>query len=246
MDLLSHSDIQSISEIIERKLKRLLRFDVKLNEYASSVNDELHALIVANKLARIFTEDEVEAVLALTSIRRLLACFPGASLSECTYGDRIVDCRPCIYMRIVRPGKKGDVGPVHADIWFDELYETPIDKRAFLKVWIPIVKSAEKNGLEFVTRMRSGASIRYTKVDTPYGPRPYCDDSQMTFEQPRIHAGQCFIFDNKVLHRGSLDAGVLARVSIEIALCNVDADWLENIQRSGISYDINNESMAID
>lgn len=129
-----------------------------------------------------------------------------------------------IYWRLVRPGVPGDVGSLHKDCWFHGAFNGGYgmfpDGTTTVKVWIPIYCEPGKSGL----RVAEGSHLKEYKyrIDTtPDGtPRPQIEEEMTLTDVPliQVEPGNMILFNEDVLHGGSINMGKQTRVSAEITL----------------------------
>lgn len=125
-----------------------------------------------------------------------------------------------IYWRIVRPNTMDDIGPLHADAWFWTLGHGNIPpNKDRIKVWIPLFCEAGLNGLRVVP----GSHLKewnFWGEKRDGFVKPQFDEKasgvcpQLLYTQP----GQIVVFNDKLLHGGSLNQGQQTRISVEMTL----------------------------
>jgi hypothetical protein len=137
------------------------------------------------------------------------------------YGDL---GRSRINWRLVRPGDGTDIGPVHADYWFDAVLETWSDRPGELvrlKIWIAICLEAGVTGFAYVP----GSHLKrypFGKVRLADGAqKPDLHESELdrppeTLDTP---PGTAVLFNYNLLHRGANSSkATRTRVSMEFTL----------------------------
>jgi hypothetical protein len=125
-----------------------------------------------------------------------------------------------IYWRLVRPGQKEDVGPVHADQWFWNLgnVDTPEGVER-VKVWIAVMTEAGRNGLRIVPGSHRREWQWHGEFrDGIMKPVFDQDPDAIGLELPEFTPGQAIVFNDRLLHAGAVNSGEKTRVSIEFTL----------------------------
>ena len=169
---------------------------------------------------RTFDSTQVDVIRSFEIFDRLKAEFPDSVISSAMppYGDL---GRPRINWRLVRPGEGTDIGPIHADYWFDAVLEGwrdepgPIVK---LKIWIPIFLEEGTTGLSFVP----GSHLRhypFRRVHIGEGLfKPDLDESDLDRPLQTLPTppGAVVMFNYNLVHRGANSSrATQTRVSME-------------------------------
>lgn len=144
------------------------------------------------------------------------------------YGEYIISDednlgRPNIYWRLVRPNQKSDVGPIHRDSWFWELnkdFPKPSFKFHRLKVWISIYVEKGLNGLkvEPKSQIRNDIVWNGEKRDGIKKPLLLTPMDQINTILLKTSPGQAVVFNDDLLHGGSVNSGKFCRVSVEFTM----------------------------
>ena len=130
---------------------------------------------------------------------------------------------PNIYWRLVRPNEPADVGPLHRDSWFWELnssFAKPNYPFTRYKVWVPIFTEPGLNGL----LVEPGSHLRDDicwKGEFRHGimkPVLLSPLSSINSELVHLSPGSCIIFDDNLIHGGSINRGDFTRVSLEFTI----------------------------
>ena len=127
--------------------------------------------------------------------------------------------------RIVRPNKK-DIGPLHRDEWFWTLNKRKVKSNCTrIKVWIPILCEKGLSGLSYVPKSHLIKINLLKKNKRSDGLlKPGLIKKKMNVESFKSDRGQCFIFNDKLMH-GGLAGGKFTRVSLEFTIL-VEDKWL--------------------
>ena len=130
---------------------------------------------------------------------------------------------PNIYWRLVRPNEPADVGPLHRDSWFWEL-NSSFTKPAYpflrYKVWVPIFTELGLNGLlvepgsHLRTDINWSGELRHG-IMKPVLLSPL---SSLSPELVNISPGSCIIFDDNLIHGGSLNCAVTLVLVLNLLL----------------------------
>jgi len=164
---------------------------------------------------RILSEEHSHLFLNICGIKRLREDFHGFYLAKMTYGELFREEREEVYFRVVRPGERSDIGDFHRDHWFNEIYTPELAFRSNFKVWLAL-NCPPGSGLQFIPR-QSDDERTYEVIQTDNGPRPKGVGSTTSHcIQPDITAGEAFVFDPFLLHRGSVSKGETNRISVEL------------------------------
>jgi hypothetical protein len=127
-DLLNSEDLLATKKIIYETMiesLRSLKVSIPFNSYDEMLcgwSDLFHIQMIRKK-NRLFSATDSKLFMRLQGIRKLLSACSEFSLGEITYGSLQTEAREEIYFRIVRPLADSDVGPLHADCWYHEIYK---------------------------------------------------------------------------------------------------------------------------
>ena len=168
-----------------------------------------------NKASRIFDSATVETIKSLPFMNRLREEFGPFAIS----GESGLQEEE-IYWRLVRPGKKEDVGPVHADQWFWALGngETPEGVER-VKIWIAVMTEPGRNGLQVVPGSHR-RDWQWHGESRDGIMKPVFDEDPATIglHLPEFTPGQAIVFNDRLLHAGAVNGGRKTRVSMEFTL----------------------------
>jgi hypothetical protein len=173
--------------------------------------------------ARTLESAQVNVIRSFTLFDTLASVFPRYRVSSAMppYGDLN---RPRINWRLVRPGDGTDIGPIHADYWFDAVLDGwrhepgPMVK---LRVWIPIHIEVGVTGFAYVPgshlheypfrRVRTGEGV--------FKPDFSPSDLGRPLETLVISPGTTMMFSYNLIHRGANSGrATRSRVSVEMSL----------------------------
>jgi len=137
------------------------------------------------------------------------------------YGDL---GRARINWRLVRPGDGRDLGPIHADYWFEAVmggWNSAPSAMVKVKIWIPIYLEPGLTGFAYVpgSHLQQLAFSRKRLADGHY--KPYFDEADLptplkTLDTP---CGTAVLFNYNLVHRGAnSDNATRTRVSMELTL----------------------------
>jgi hypothetical protein len=137
------------------------------------------------------------------------------------YGDL---GRPRINWRLVRPGDGTDIGPIHADYWFeavlDDWSDEP-DDLVRIKIWIPIHLEQGVTGFAFSPGShREHLPFERKKLPDGYV-KPHFDEVNLTAPLQTLPTpcGTAVIFNYNLVHRGAnSQRATRTRVSMEFTI----------------------------
>jgi hypothetical protein len=218
--LLEPAELGSIRTFIQKSISAAINVDVEsLSSYHEFVTDAQH-LTMASKKNRIFKAEDALAILDFESIKKLISSFPGYGPANVVFGQLQSEERPEVYFRLVRPHADSDVGPIHCDCWYHDLYMQDFLGSLSYKVWISIQSAESQNGL-LVYPGSDQFDLNYKSLETSEGPRPVPDfdikDAGAGYLVPTT-PGDAIIFSDKMLHQGAINAAETTRISVEITL----------------------------
>lgn len=124
--------------------------------------------------------------------------------------------RPSISIRLVRPGVESDVGSLHADDWFWQIYGFKVPEgMKRVKVWVAVCSEPGKSGL-LLSPNSHQRTWRYHLIDRAGMKKPLLDDSEHPeMELFESRPGDAAVFNYDLLHGGAVTRGAKTRVSIE-------------------------------
>ena len=183
--------------------------------------------------ARTFESSQVDVIGSFGIFDMLRREFPECTIISAMppYGDL---GRPRINWRLVRPGDGTDLGPVHADYWFDAVLDGWRDEPGpdvKLKIWIPIFLEPGATGFAYVpgSHLRQYPFRRVHIGDglfKPNLPETELDQPLQTLPTP---PGTAVMFNYNLVHRGANSSqATRTRVSMELTM-NIPRDRVEEL-----------------
>jgi hypothetical protein len=221
---LSASELDCIRILIMQQLNGTLRKYRQtytpvcdLAAYHLTIDEALHKLI-SPKRNRIFSANDANSILSLSSISQLLAHFKAALVS-----DEEGIGYPNIYWRVVRPDRPSDVGPLHRDEWFWNLnssFPRPSYPHTRTKVWIPLHVEPSLNSLLVSPASHHRGDIEWVGEHRHGIQKPVLLTSEGSIPLKMVPAtpGQSLIFHDRLIHGGSINQGTFTRVSFEFTI----------------------------
>ena len=219
----SSDDLDVIKKLITEHLSRQLDaidqdkaalFRITpLNQYHTISAKIPHEKLLTRK-ARILSQEAVNFIRKTSLFEQI-----ETKLGPVEISDEEQIGRESISMRLVRPGIDTDIGSLHADHWFWELYNFAVPRgKSRIKIWIAICCEPGKSGLLLVPNSHQ-RDWEYSVIQRAGMSKPLINDGQ----NPRTwlfesSPGDAVIFNYKLLHGGALTQGKLTRVSIEFTL----------------------------
>jgi len=127
---------------------------------------------------------------------------------------------PNFYWRICRPFAEDDIGPVHRDSWFWEAnpsFPKPDYRFSRIKIWIPLYVEPGLNGLmvEPFSHLRTDIDWMPEYRDGIMKPKILTSAEHMKLVLVYTQNGQAIIFNDDLLHGGSINMGKRTRISLE-------------------------------
>jgi hypothetical protein len=173
--------------------------------------------------ARTYSADAVNAIRCFSLFDYFDSTLPGYGISTVMppYGDF---GRSRINWRLVRPGDRLDLGPIHADFWFDAVLEKwTYDPAEIvrLKVWIPIYLEEGLTGFAYLpgSHFQKLEFVRKQQPDGAY--KPYFDATMLPAPLKTLTTpcGTALMFNYNLIHQGAnSERATRTRVSMEFTL----------------------------
>lgn len=177
------------------------------------------------KEQRVLTREAVAQALQLDFIPRLRTLLGvDFRIADVLFFSKSTADYPEIHWRLVRPGVTTDVGGMHTDRWFHDLFEgeEPLygNDQTTVKMWVPIFTETGRNGLYVVPGSHlKNWRVKYTPgadgFRRPALDEPLADDQKYLVP---LQPGQAILFNENLLHGGAVNGGSTTRVSIEFTL----------------------------
>jgi hypothetical protein len=164
------------------------------------------------KERRTLEEDDLIRFKNSKLISQLISAFGGIKISneDCTRTEEV-------YWRLVRPNHENDIGPLHADSWFWDLQNGPIEsKKRRLKIWISIFNQKGENGFRLIAGSQKEkfdfqGEGRDGKIKPVHDQRLESHADLMKIE---TNPGEYILFHDDLIHGGFI-GGDKTRVSLE-------------------------------
>ena len=181
--------------------------------------------------ARTFESSQVDVIRSFGIFDLLKLEFPDYTISSAMppYGDL---GRPRINWRLVRPGDGTDIGPIHADYWFDAVLDGWRDEpgpTVKLKIWIPIFLEEGTTGFAFVpgSHLRQYPFRRVNVGEGLFKPDLREADLDQPLQTLPTAPGAAVLFNYNLVHRGANSGrATRTRVSMELTL-NIPREQLQ-------------------
>ncbi len=174
-----------------------------------------HSALWGSRLSRILPKEAAIAIRAMSPFRQI-----ERELGEFFILDEPKNGWDEFCFRLVRPGQKNDVGPLHADIWFHRIQELTFPKgMESVKGWLAISVETGVSGLAIVpgSHLKQWAHT-VEERDGARKPRAQFDESTLTIQPFQSEPGDMILFNEGLLHRGIPHDGKKTRVSLEFTL----------------------------
>ena len=170
---------------------------------------------VWSKAARILPQQSVDFIRTTSLIKKLEDIYGSFIISN----EENISCEE-IYWRLVRPGAKNDIGPLHADAWYWQLGHgviPPNMKR--IKVWVALFCEPNLNGLRVVPYSQKREWKYHSEHRDGFSkPQIDEDESQLDIRLVPTKPGDTIVFHDNLLHGGALNNGQHTRVSLEFTI----------------------------
>ena len=122
-----------------------------------------------------------------------------------------------------RPNSPSDIGPIHRDSWFWQLNTDVFpsyNSYSRLKCWIDISTSVGQSGLLVEPNSHKRMDINWHGAYRDGIQKPLLDTNhdQLNMEMVSTKQGQCILFNDDLLHGGSLNLDNRPRISFEFTI----------------------------
>lgn len=174
-------------------------------------NDELHATSWG-KHKRILHKNSINKIKKTEIFFHLKNIFGDFKISD----EENLGYENFIF-RLVRPLKKNDIGPVHADYWFWDLNNyKKINKNEYrVKIWIPIYCKGE-NGLVLIPGSHKKKHKYNFKIINNVKKPIF--STELKIKKFDFSNKNIAIFHDKLLHGGKINESKSTRVSLEFTI----------------------------
>jgi hypothetical protein len=132
--------------------------------------------------------------------------------------------RPRMNWRLVRPGNGTDLGPIHADYWFEAVLDGWSPKPAEtikLKIWVPIYLEQGLTGFAYLPDSHR-QPLAFTRKQLPEGAyKPHFEEANLPIPLKTLNtpSGTSVLFNYNLVHRGAnSNRATRTRVSMETTL----------------------------
>lgn len=219
----SAEDLARIKCLIQEHLvarARQIKPDVA-DRYGECSLEEYHTIPQVIPHAKLITRtDRILPQRAVDEIRRMqLFRQIEAEIGHFDISDEEAVGRENVLMRLVRPGQPSDVGSLHCDDWFWNVYSFPKPKGVTrVKVWSAICCEPGKGGL-LVGPDSHKRSWKFTVAEKAGMAKPLLHpDENPKLELFNSWPGDGIVFSYDLLHGGAVTSGSQTRVSLEFTM----------------------------
>ena len=222
-DLIKKAIDQQYKEVISNKnipinlLENHFSYEFKVGNY-HKISHLINHEDSWPKISRVLPQNFAKWFLSTSYIEKLREIY-----GKITITDEEFLGYPNIYWRIVRPNISRDVGAFHRDAWFweiDKLQGKNFTPYKRLKSWIGINVEPGKNGLIVIPGSHKEDKIEweaYTK-DGKLKPKLLSPIDQKEKILLKTQNNTVILFDDKLIHGGSVNNGLSTRVSLEFTI----------------------------
>jgi hypothetical protein len=201
----------------------------KIKQFEENGIEEYHRLShlvdharVWTTQARTYSAKAVDVIRSFKIFDFFNDQFPGYRVSTAMppYGDW---GQTRINWRLVRPGKGVDLGPIHADYWFEAVMDgwRPDPETVRIKMWVPIYLELGLTGFAYLPGSHR-MSLLFVRRRLPDGSmKPEFDEINLPAPLKTIFTpcGTVLLFNYSLVHRGAnSDRATRTRVSMELTL----------------------------
>jgi hypothetical protein len=228
---LSADDLVRVKGVVKRHLAEQLDRAApdQVDRLLGTPLEQYHAIAhllphseLLTRTARILPQWAVDEIRQTSLLRQLQS-----QLGPCEISDEERMGRESISIRVVRPGMDNDVGSLHTDEWFWELYDFHLPKgKQRVKVWVAICCEPGKSGL-LLSPESHKRQWKYNTFSRAGMLKPLLDSEQ----SPKLdlfnsEPGDAVAFNYKLLHGGAVTRGSTTRVSMEFTLLVPESVYL--------------------
>lgn len=219
----SAEDLARIKRLIQEHLvarAREINPDVA-SRYAECPLEEYHTIPqviphakLITRTDRILPQRAVDEIRGMQLIRQL-----ESEIGHFDISDEEAVGRENLLMRLVRPGQESDVGSLHCDDWFWDIYHFPKPQgKTRVKVWTAISCEPGKGGL-LVGPDSHKRSWKYVMTEKSGMAKPLLhSEEKPKLELFKSDPGDGIVFSYDLLHGGAVTSGTQTRVSLEFTM----------------------------
>jgi len=172
--------------------------------------------------SRTYPPRAVDVISSFSFLNDLAKEYPGYRIGSAMppYGDW---GKTRINWRLVRPGNGIDLGPIHADHWFDPVADPsyPDPKMVRVKIWVPIYLEEGLTGFAYLPGSHH-TRRSFTRKQLPDGSlKPEFDEADLpaALEIIKTPCRTVLLFNYSLVHRGAnTHRATRTRVSMEFTL----------------------------
>lgn len=215
------NDVENIKKYIQKSFFQTL----KKNKIISNNLDNYHKLKINDfNHKKIWTRPNRVASGALIKYlkyKSYIFKILKKEFKNLKFSYKVNSKKPDVYWRLVRPFKKNDVGPIHADEWFWDANKWKKDNKnkKILKVWM-LLSNKLKKGLCIVPNSHKKEDWIYKKTYKDGLFKPIFNKKKNKFKIRHLITpkGTILIFNYRLLHGGLVNKSNETRVSLEFTL----------------------------
>lgn len=126
-----------------------------------------------------------------------------------------------IYWRLVRPGARDDIGPMHADSWFWKLGHgiPPGPGKKRVKIWVALWCDPGMGGLMVIPESQKREWPFYGEIRHGFT-KPKSDINFAALNPKLVESppGTAIIFSDDLLHGGAVTTGEHTRINLEFSI----------------------------
>ena len=216
----NHNDIRNIKSLIQKSFyktlkKHRLNHCLIENYHDLMVSDHLHKKMWIRK-NRVASKELVNYLENKSYVFKILK----KEFRKLSFSKKVDPKKPDVYWRLVRPNKKNDVGPIHADEWFWKSNRWKLSKdKKVLKVWMLLSNNLNK-GLKVIPNSHKKKSWIYKKIFKDGIFKPKFDEKKNLYKIKNLVTpkGKVLIFNYRLLHAGLINKSKSTRISLEFSL----------------------------
>ena len=213
-------DIKTIKKIIQDSFDLTL----KKNNIEPCLMDDYHKLKISDNLHkkiwtrknRLANKKLIDYLKYKSKIFKILK----KEFGSLSFSKKVEKNKPDVYWRIVRPNKKNDVGPIHADEWFWKANRWTIPRnKKLLKIWFLLSDNLDR-GLLIIPNSHLKKNWKYKKIYKDNIFKPKFDEKRNFFKIKALKTpkGKILFFNYRLLHTGLINNSKSTRISLEFTV----------------------------